>query len=312
MRGWIKLYRSVLDSDVFADPWHWQLFTWCLLKASHKSRTHNGQVINRGEFITGRKRGSKALGVSESRFYRGLKALEKRRCIVTKSNNQNTVVSVCKYDTYQRRNGTKRTAIEQQANSKRTTIEQRSNTDKNGKNERNKEPPPPTSPPMDTQRDGGWGEVGSILSTAGVSDWRAAIEAAKANGVKPAEVVALVDHFNENRSKFDPGALHHRILNHISGGDVGTGWPTPKAISPVGPKPFITPVKRAKPPPSPEEIAAAERLDALSTEECITLAAGALTPGSPGFKQYQKHGRSAPAIRPALIRALMTKMKAAG
>ena len=159
LRGFIKVHRKIKDHEVFGSSWLCHLWLWCMIEANHKPRKYRGQIINRGQFITGRKTGATELGVSESKFYRGLKTLERWKCLELKSNRSWTLVSVCKYGTYQDKSDAQRTAIEQQANSNRTTSEQQSNTTKNvrikeGKNfntgglpEAEIEKPEPEQPP---------------------------------------------------------------------------------------------------------------------------------------------------------------------
>lgn len=61
--GWVKLWRKALDSDVFADPFLWHLFSWCFLSASHTAhhigvKTGRGNTVitlEPGQFIYGRK-----------------------------------------------------------------------------------------------------------------------------------------------------------------------------------------------------------------------------------------------------------------
>ena len=65
----IKLYRDLLDSAVFAHEGLLQTWIWCLLKASYKSRTvpvktGRGQTLvelKPGQFIYGRKTAANAL-----------------------------------------------------------------------------------------------------------------------------------------------------------------------------------------------------------------------------------------------------------
>ena len=59
-RGYIKLWRKTLESEVFADPILFKLWSYCLLKANHKTQFVSIDGIARpikldpGEFVTGR------------------------------------------------------------------------------------------------------------------------------------------------------------------------------------------------------------------------------------------------------------------
>lgn len=137
--GKVWLWRSYLESDAFQDEWLNKLWIWCLLRANYSEQNYKGRVIYPGQFITGRVSGSVALHVSESKFYRGLQRLEKFGQITLESNNQNTIVTVCNWGTYQNAGDSERTTDEQRMNNQRTTNEQPANTIEEGKKERKKE-----------------------------------------------------------------------------------------------------------------------------------------------------------------------------
>ena len=98
---WIKLHRQAIESRVFTDPFLWQLFSWCLIKANWKAGFFKGTPIPRGSFATGRQAAADALNVSESKFRRGIKRLETLGCISSKATNRFTVIRVEKYEQFQ-------------------------------------------------------------------------------------------------------------------------------------------------------------------------------------------------------------------
>ena len=104
-----------------------QLFIYCLLKANHKENEFifNGEMLKviKGSFVTGRFEIAKSLKMNPASVYKNLKKLESLGYISLNSNNKFTILSVCKYNTYQ---GTV-TTKEQQSNNKVTTKEQQSN-----------------------------------------------------------------------------------------------------------------------------------------------------------------------------------------
>ena len=132
--GWIKLHRQATESAVFSDAWAWQLFCWCLLKANHKKRPWKGREIPRGSFATGRKSAAEQLGVSESKFRRGLEKLKSFGVITTQATNKYTIVRVEKYESFQKRDD----EADQQATIKRPSSDQQPTTNKNGKKVKNK------------------------------------------------------------------------------------------------------------------------------------------------------------------------------
>lgn len=128
-RDWLRLYRSLLEHPVFHDEWLLKLFIWCLLKANFRPKRFRGQMIDAGQFVTGRHRAAEELGVSPSKWYRGMMALASPEmgCIQIEANSKWTTVTICNYATYQYRSrkseqrvNSERTASEQQVNSERT------------------------------------------------------------------------------------------------------------------------------------------------------------------------------------------------
>ena len=137
MAGWIKLHRKILDNPIFLKPDLYQLFSYCLLRANHNETKiiWNGkeEILEKGCFITGRKKLSKETGQTESGIFRRLKVLQTLKIISVKSNNRFSVVKVLNYSVYQGEEN----ESEQQVNNKRTTSEQLANTDNTLKNLKN-------------------------------------------------------------------------------------------------------------------------------------------------------------------------------
>lgn len=107
--GYIKLWRKSLDSDVFADPHLWRLWSWCLMKASYKQRTFplktgKGRVLVKltpGQFVFGRDSAADDLGDPPSSVWKRMKRLENLGNITIRSNSQYSIISICNYDAYQ-------------------------------------------------------------------------------------------------------------------------------------------------------------------------------------------------------------------
>jgi hypothetical protein len=86
--------------------------------------------------------------------------------------------------------------------------------------------PPPTCPHDVTPlSEGTWeGEEGAIgvgLRRRGVNATRSCIDAAKAAGMSPADVVAIFAEFDETPGAYDAGALYQRVAGELA------GWPPP-------------------------------------------------------------------------------------
>ena len=147
MDGWLKLYRSILDSAVFQDAEILKVWIWLLCNVAFEQHDTicYGKVIHLkpGQIATGRKKIAQCTDLNENKVYRALTALESLGNIEIKSTNKYSIITVVNWDKYQDENG-KRTSSEQQTNSKTTTEEQQDDSKrtqhkngKNGKKEKN-------------------------------------------------------------------------------------------------------------------------------------------------------------------------------
>ena len=136
MDGWLKLYRSILDSAVFQDAEVLKVWIWLLCNVAFEQHDTicYGKVIHLkpGQIATGRKKIAQCTDLSENKVYRALTALKSLGNIEIKSTNKYSIITVVNWDKYQDENG-KRTANEQQTNSKTTQHK----NGKNGKKEKN-------------------------------------------------------------------------------------------------------------------------------------------------------------------------------
>lgn len=120
-KGYILLSRGILESDVFASQKLLKIWVWCLCKANFKDRavTHlrgNGEQIikcKRGQFIFGRHKAEEELFIDGSTIYKSIKKLEKMNMIKIDSNKSFSVITICKYDSYQDNNNYKVTRDKQ-------------------------------------------------------------------------------------------------------------------------------------------------------------------------------------------------------
>lgn len=117
MEGWIKLYRKLMESKVFANPDVLKIWIWCLLKARHSEtigyeviQTGRGrQVIEykKGEFITGRNTCAQELNMNGQKVYYWLKKMSSPEfgCLIQTSNCKHyTVIRITNWDEYQGQN----------------------------------------------------------------------------------------------------------------------------------------------------------------------------------------------------------------
>ena len=103
--SWIKLHRRLLDSEVFKKPDHLKLWTYLLLKASHRGKTfrHGDQTIKiePGSFVSGRQKIAEETGYSESKIRRFLAYKKATNKLTIKSTKQYSILTICKYSDYQ-------------------------------------------------------------------------------------------------------------------------------------------------------------------------------------------------------------------
>ena len=138
-RGYIKIWRKTLESEVFADPTLFKLWSYCLLKANHKSNFVSVDGIARpikiepGEFITGRYQLHKEFypkkrknNKSPLTLWRKLEILKNMRNLNIKTMSKCSIISIINWKDYQQN--------EQQMNITRTSREHHVNTNKNVKN----------------------------------------------------------------------------------------------------------------------------------------------------------------------------------
>lgn len=103
--GWIKLHRKSLGSSVWTDSTVWFVWSWCLFKASYKDYKFpfNGTdiLLLAGSFVTGLKKATEELNISEAQYRRAVKYLKSTNRITTKSNNKFTIITIKNWIAYQ-------------------------------------------------------------------------------------------------------------------------------------------------------------------------------------------------------------------
>jgi hypothetical protein len=107
--GYIKLWRCSLDSQVWNNEGLWQMWCWCLLKASYRDkwitvRTGKGETevnIKPGQFIFGRKSAAKELKVNPETARKRLEKLKNIGNLTTQPGTHFTIVTICKWGAFQ-------------------------------------------------------------------------------------------------------------------------------------------------------------------------------------------------------------------
>jgi hypothetical protein len=90
MEGWIKLYRKILEHDVFTDDKGFKVFMYMLLSANSK-----------GELRISRYRTAEALDMNPNTFREVIKRLVRYELITTINTNQFTRVLILNWTKYQ-------------------------------------------------------------------------------------------------------------------------------------------------------------------------------------------------------------------
>lgn len=148
MEGWIKLHRSITESSVFEDSEVLKLWIWILCNVAYNDHdvVYLGKVIHvkSGQIVTGRKKISQQIRMTENRVYRALKILKDLGNINVDSNNKFSVITIINWSKYQgeiyklnigitatqQQTNSKLTANQQQNHSESTTNKQLANTTK--------------------------------------------------------------------------------------------------------------------------------------------------------------------------------------
>jgi len=141
MEGWIKLHRKFLEWEWFKMPEMVQLFIFLLISANHEVKKWQGIEIKRGEYLTGRESLSLKTGLSQQVIRTCLNRLKSTSEITIKSTNKYSIISICKYDSYQYNLNDANQQINQQTNQQSTSNQPATNqqltTNKNEKNNKN-------------------------------------------------------------------------------------------------------------------------------------------------------------------------------
>lgn len=99
-QGWIGLYRKFIKWEWYQDHNTKAVFLHLLLMASHEGGNWQGQTIQRGQLITGRKRLAKDLKLTEQQIRTSINKLKSTNEITTKSTTKNSVITITNYELY--------------------------------------------------------------------------------------------------------------------------------------------------------------------------------------------------------------------
>lgn len=140
-KDYIKLYRSLLDWEWFTDGNVLRLWVYILLRANWKDAKFQGEVIERGSFVTSYSHMSEETGLSIREIRTALSKLEQTGEISRKSTNKRQTITVEKYEFMQSIDvqSDNQETNERQTNDKQTTTIEEYKEGKNKKNNKKKE-----------------------------------------------------------------------------------------------------------------------------------------------------------------------------
>ena len=119
-KGWIKIHRKFTEWGWYSDVNTKVVFLHLLLTANTEDSEFLGVKIKRGQVVIGRDKLSAAIGLSVRQTRTALEHLQSTHEIDQQTTSKYTVVTICKYDTYQSRTDSQRPANDQQT----TTIKE--------------------------------------------------------------------------------------------------------------------------------------------------------------------------------------------
>ena len=118
MSGFITLHRKLLDWEWYSDINTKTLFIHCLLKANWEDKNWKGIDVKRGSFITSYDSLSKETKLTVQQIRTSIFKLTKTQEINIQSTNKYTLLTVVKYDDYQKKDF--ESTSNQQTNNKQT------------------------------------------------------------------------------------------------------------------------------------------------------------------------------------------------
>jgi len=107
--GFLKLWRTSLDSQVWQNADLWQVWCWCLMRASYKEqwvpiKTGRGVTevcVGPGQFIFGRKAAAKQLKMKPSSVRERMMKLARMKNLVMQPNTHYSLVTITNWGRYQ-------------------------------------------------------------------------------------------------------------------------------------------------------------------------------------------------------------------
>lgn len=99
-RGYVKLWRKSVDSELWGDWNAWGVWNWCLIRATHRLIEIHGRQIEPGQFVTGRNEGARECKMKPSTWLRCMKRCEEAGYLTMRADKLGTTVTLTAYHVY--------------------------------------------------------------------------------------------------------------------------------------------------------------------------------------------------------------------
>lgn len=103
-QGHIKIDRRILNWEWYTDSNMVHVFLHLLLNANYSDNKYKGVLVKRGQLITGRSKLATSLGLSQMQIRTCLDKLSSTNEIIISTTNRFSIITICKYDSYQSNN----------------------------------------------------------------------------------------------------------------------------------------------------------------------------------------------------------------
>jgi len=113
---WIPLYRKILSWEWYHDSSMVHLMIHLIAKANHAETRYKGQVIQRGQHMTGFRKLAAETGMSVQKIRTCIKRLKSTREITHQSTHHGSIITLCNYPSYNPLKGESNTPINTQIN----------------------------------------------------------------------------------------------------------------------------------------------------------------------------------------------------
>ncbi len=137
MHGWVRIHRKITDWEWYKVPEMAHLFMHLIINANHEDGKWQGVEIKRGQLITGRKKLHFETGISEQSIRTYLKRLVRSGEIIIEPTIKNSLITICRYGYYQKRQNKINQQTNQQLTSNQPAGSQKLTTNNNVNNKMN-------------------------------------------------------------------------------------------------------------------------------------------------------------------------------